>query len=183
MGDRGYAGPPALSASDMAARCRVQLIAPTACGASSCSTVTPVLSKSFGAACPGGQHRMPFDKGAADEAVRDDHDGAVHAATPAHDECERGSDAQVKRRPVFAVGRREAGSERIFRQRSVRHAAQIAVIALLAAARFLRSQSRSVRPGARPSSARVADRCRQCEQNRHRTGAAPAAPPGAPRVR
>jgi hypothetical protein len=78
-----------------------------------------------------GQQRMALDEGTADQPMGDDHQRAVHAATPAHDEGEGIGDARVKCRPVLAVGRRDVGSERILGQRGVGHAAQIAKIALL----------------------------------------------------
>src|SRR5215510_3991782 len=49
-----------------------------------------------------GQPRMSPDEGTADQAMRHDHQRAVHIAARAHDEVERIRDARVKCRPVFA---------------------------------------------------------------------------------
>lgn len=77
------------------------------------------------------QPRMsPYD-GAADQPMRDDHQSTVYAPAPADDEVEGSCDTRVKCRPVFAIGRHEVRSERIFRQLSIRRTAQIAEVALL----------------------------------------------------
>jgi hypothetical protein len=77
------------------------------------------------------QQSMSLDEGAADQTMRDHHQRAVHPATPACDEGECIGDARVKCRPVFAVGRRDVGSKRVFSQRGVWHAAQVAEVAFL----------------------------------------------------
>jgi hypothetical protein len=61
-----------------------------------------------------GQPRVPLDQGTTDQTMRDHHQRTVHASATVHDEgkCIR----DMKARPVFPIGRREVGSERIFSQ-------------------------------------------------------------------
>ena len=56
---------------------------------------------------------------------------AIDAAAPAHDKGESLGNTRVKCGPVFAIGRREAGAERIFRQLGIGQTAQVAKVALL----------------------------------------------------
>src|SRR6266540_2152844 len=90
-----------------------------------------------------GQQRMSLDEGTADEAMRDHHQRAVHAATPAHDEGECICDARVKCRPVLAVGRHELRSKRILGQLGIWYTAQIAEVALLQQRTFFDRNSRA----------------------------------------